>query len=327
MKRVIICFCLIVYCIGMTAYSKDLRQSVQLDSVAFESLAHKSFVIGKIQKQIADMEVNKQNTGNLKEDYMKKSEVVNYIRKIGLWMIGGIILCLSILTIGIFAIYKRLSARINKMRKEAEKANEKNSDMVVQLVNKKIKPIKSEIKEDIQKELKMNNEPAPDVEHEKVVLSDTDNDVVNKKIKPIKTEIKEDILKELKMNNALAPDVDHEKVILSDTDNDVVKENFKIVYAKPMQNGCLKEMSESAGPLYVIHCYLNDMKGEFKVYEGQEQMQRAIKNKEDCLDLFCIAEGSSVEASAIRTLSLGEVERKENGIWSVVKKVKIEFVR
>lgn len=285
MKRVIICFCLIVCCIGMTAYGKDLRQSVQLDSVVFESLAHKSFVIGKMQKQIADMEVNKQNTGNLKEDYMKKSEVVNYIKKIGLWMIGGIILCLSILTIGMFAIYKRLSARINKMRKEAEsyryKADEKNSDMVVQLVNKKIKPIKTEIKEDILKELKMNNAPAPDV------LSDADNNVVN----------------------------------------DVVKENFKIVYAKPMQNGCLKETSESAGPLYVIRCHLNDMKGEFKVYEGQEQMQRAIKNKEDCLDLFCIAEGSSVEASAIKTLTLGEVERKENGIWSVVKKTKIEFVR
>ena len=231
------------------------------------------------------MEVNKQNTGNLKEDYMKKNEVVNYIRKIGLWMIGGIILCLSMLTIGMFAIYKRLSARINKMRKEAEsyryKADEKNSDMVVQLVNKKIKPIKTEIKEDIVKELKMNNAPAPDV------LSDADNNVVN----------------------------------------DVVKENFKIVYAKPMQNGCLKETSESAGPLYVIRCHLNDMKGEFKVYEGQEQMQRAIKNKEDCLDLFCIAEGSSVEASAIKTLTLGEVERKENGIWSVVKKTKIEFVR
>lgn len=285
MKRVIICFCLIVCCIGITAYSKDLRQGVQLDSVVFDSLAHKSSVIGKMQKQIADMEVNKQNTGNLKEGYMKKSEVVNYIRKIGLWMIGGIILCLSILTIGMFAIYKRLSARINKMRKEAEsyryKADEKNSDMVVQLVNKKIKPIKTEIKEDIVKELKMNNAPAPDV------LSDADNNVVN----------------------------------------DVVKENFKIVYAKPMQNGCLKETSESAGPLYVIRCHLNDMKGEFKVYEGQEQMQRAIKNKEDCLDLFCIAEGSSVEASAIKTLTLGEVERKENGIWSVVKKTKIEFVR
>lgn len=285
MKRVIICFCLIVCCIGITAYSKDLRQGVQLDSVVFDSLAHKSSVIGKMQKQIADMEVNKQNTGNLKEEYMKKSEVVNYIRKIGLWMIGGIILCLSILTIGMFAIYKRLSARINKMRKEAEnyryKADEKNSDMVVQLVNKKIKPIKTEIKEDIVKELKMNNAPAPDV------LSDADNNVVN----------------------------------------DVVKENFKIVYAKPMQNGCLKETSESAGPLYVIRCHLNDMKGEFKVYEGQEQMQRAIKNKEDCLDLFCIAEGSSVEASAIKTLTLGEVERKENGIWSVVKKTKIEFVR
>ena len=202
-------------------------------------------------------------------------------------MIGGIILCLSILTIGIFAIYKRLSARINKMRKETEsyryKADEKNSDMVVQLVDKKIKPIKAEIKEDILKELKMNNAPTPDVEHEKDVLSDADNNVV--------------------------------------------KENFKIVYAKPMQNGCLKEASESAGPLYVIRCHLNDMKGEFKVYEGQEQMQRAIKNKEDCLDLFCIAEGSSVEASAIRTLTLGEVERKENGIWSVVKKTKIEFVR
>lgn len=285
MKRVIICFCLIVCCIGITAYSKDLRQGVQLDSVVFDSLAHKSSVIGKMQKQIADMEVNKQNTGNLKEGYMKKSEVVNYIRKIGLWMIGGIILCLSILTIGMFAIYKRLSARINKMRKEAEsyryKADEKNSDMVVQLVAKKIKPIKAEIKEDILEELKMNNAPAPDV------LSDADNNVVN----------------------------------------DVVKENFKIVYAKPMQNGCLKETSESAGPLYVIRCHLNDMKGEFKVYEGQEQMQRAIKNKEDCLDLFCIAEGSSVEASAIKTLTLGEVERKENGIWSVVKKTKIEFVR
>ena len=292
MKRVIICFCLIVCCIGITAYSKDLRQSVQLDSVVFESLAHKSFVIGKMQKQIADMEVNKQNTGNLKEDYMKKNEVVNYIRKIGLWMIGGIILCLSMLTIGMFAIYKRLSARINKMRKEAEsyryKADEKNSDMVVQLVAKKIKPIKVEIKEDILEELKMNNAPAPDVEHEKDVLSDADN------------------------NNVV---------------NDVEKENFKIIYAKPMQNGCLKETSESAGPLYVIRCHLNDMKGEFKVYEGQEQMQRAIKNKEDCLDLFCIAEGSSVEASAIRTLTLGEVERKENGIWSVVKKTKIEFVR
>ena len=132
MKRVIICFCLIVCCIGITAYSKDLRQSVQLDSVVFDSLAHKSSVIGKMQKQIADMEVNKQNTGNLKEEYMKKSEVVNYIGKIGLWIIGGIILCLSILTIGMFAIYKRLSARINKMRKEAEsyryKADEKNSE-------------------------------------------------------------------------------------------------------------------------------------------------------------------------------------------------------
>ena len=287
MKRVIICFCLIVCCIGITAYSKDLRQGVQLDSVVFDSLAHKSSVIGKMQKQIADMEVNKQNTGNLKEGYMKKSEVVNYIRKIGLWMIGGIILCLSILTIGMFAIYKRLSARINKMRKESEsyryKADEKNSDMVVQLVNKKIKPIKAEIKEDILKELKMNNAPAPDVEHEKDVLSDADNNVV--------------------------------------------KEDFKIVYAKPMQNGCLKETPESAGPLYIIRCHLNDMKGEFKVYEGQEQMQRAIKNKEDCLDLFCIAEGGSAEASAIRTLSFGEVERKENGIWSVVKKAKIGFVK
>lgn len=287
MKKFIICFCLIVCCIGIAAYSKDSRQSVQFDSVVFDSLAHKSFVIEKIQKQIDNLEINKQNTGNLKEEYMKKSEVVNYIRKIIVWVIGVIIIFLSLLSIGLFAIYKRLSARMNKMKKEAEnyryKADEKNSDMVVQLVNQKIKPIKSEIKEDILNELKMNNAPAPDVEHERVVLSDTGNDVV--------------------------------------------KEDFKIVYAKPMQNGCLKETSESAAPLYIIRCYLDDMKGEFKVYEGQEQMQRAIKNKEDCLDLFCIAEGSSAGASAIRTLSLGEAERKENGVWNVVKKANIKFVK
>ena len=88
----------------------------------------------------------------------------------------------------------------------------------------------------------------------------------------------------------------------------------------------MKETSESTAQ-YVIRYRLSESKGVFKVYEGQEQMQKAIKNREDCLDLFCIAKGSSVDATVIKTLISGEVERKENGIWKVMKKAEIEFIK
>ena len=56
-------------------------------------------------------------------------------------------------------------------------------------------------------------------------------------------------------------------------------------------------------------------------------MLRAIRNKEYILEHFCDTTGSSINAKAIKNVSDGEVEQMQNGVWKVIKKAEIEFIK
>lgn len=100
----------------------------------------------------------------------------------------------------------------------------------------------------------------------------------------------------------------------------------KTIYAKPLGNGNLKATTEALEAIYIISID-KDNTGKFSLYENEDQKKRAIKNKDNMLDLFCDAKGSSIGAESIRVLSEGEVELFGNDIWKVIKKVEIEFIR
>lgn len=288
MKKIVLFLCLLVYSMGMTVHSNDFGKSSPVDSVVFDSLAHKSVVLKNMQAQIDSLTLT-MDTDNLKNDYVTKDKIINCFRKISVWIISAIIILLAVLIIVLYTIYRKLSKRVNEAETKTKddhcRSEKEESDMVIQLVDKRIKPIKSEIKSEILKELNLT----PDSNQESTSLSNVGG-------------------------------IQCEKL------KDEYKDEYKIVYAKPMRNGCLKETLESTAQ-YVIRYHLSESKGAFKVYEGQEQMQKAIKNREDCLDLFCIANGSSVDATVIKTLTSGEVEREESGIWKVKKKAEIEFIK
>lgn len=170
-------------------------------------------------------------------------------------------------------------------------------------------------------------------EHHKKPANDLDNRIellVNKKIKPLQEKIKTDLFKELKGEKAIDKDCcerkDSDSFFSHNTLQKAADTNCKAIYAKPLKDGRLKATSEITEAIYVI--YYEDMPiGEFKLFDNQEQMQKAIRNREDCLDGFCEIRGSSVGAKEVRTLTQGKAEQKGNNIWEVVKKVEIEFVK
>lgn len=99
-----------------------------------------------------------------------------------------------------------------------------------------------------------------------------------------------------------------------------------IIYAKPLGNGNLKTTTEASEAIYVISVK-KDNTGKFSLYENEDQKKSAIKNKDDMLDLFCNAKGSSIGAKTIQTLNEGEVESLGNDIWKVIKKADIVFIK
>lgn len=105
-----------------------------------------------------------------------------------------------------------------------------------------------------------------------------------------------------------------------------IKNEPKTIYAKPLGNGNLKAITEALEAIYIISID-KDNTGKFSLYENEDQKKRAIKNKDNMLDLFCDAKGSSIGAESIRVLSEGEVELFGNDIWRVIKKAEIEFIR
>lgn len=107
---------------------------------------------------------------------------------------------------------------------------------------------------------------------------------------------------------------------------DSIKNEPQIIYAKPLGNGNLKTTTEVSEAIYVISVN-KDNTGKFNLYENENQKKRAIKNKDNMLDLFCDAKGSSIGAESIRVLSEGEVESFGNDIWKVTQKAEIEFIK
>ena len=93
-----------------------------------------------------------------------------------------------------------------------------------------------------------------------------------------------------------------------------------------MGNGNLKATTEASEAIYIISIE-KDNTGKFSLYENEDQKKRAIKNKDNMLDLFCDAKGSSIGAESIRVLNEGEVELFGNDIWKVIKKAEIEFIK
>ena len=103
-----------------------------------------------------------------------------------------------------------------------------------------------------------------------------------------------------------------------------IKEN--IIYAKPLGNGNLKATTEVSEAIYVISVK-KDNTGKFSLCENEDQKKRAIKNKDNMLDLFCNAKGSSIGAKTIKNLNEGEVRLLENDIWEVIRKAEIGFIK
>lgn len=139
--------------------------------------------------------------------------------------------------------------------------------------------------------------------------------IKNKIVENVKLVVKEPIAKE---NSTV------ENVNKKENRYEAPKES--IIYAKPLGNGNLKTTTEASEAIYVISVK-KDNTGEFSLYENEDQKKSAIKNKDDMLDLFCNAKGSSIGAKTIQTLNEGEVESLGNDIWKVIKKADIVFIK
>lgn len=139
--------------------------------------------------------------------------------------------------------------------------------------------------------------------------------IKNKVVENVKLVVKEPIAKE---NSTV------ENVNKKENRYEAPKES--IIYAKPLGNGNLKTTTEASEAIYVISVK-KDNTGKFSLYENEDQKKSAIKNKDDMLDLFCNAKGSSIGAKTIQTLNEGEVESLGNDIWKVIKKADIVFIK
>ena len=113
---------------------------------------------------------------------------------------------------------------------------------------------------------------------------------------------------------------------VSDICDKGLKEEINRIYAKPLQDGNLKATDEMEA-IYIIDIKKGTTLGMFSVYEKDKQILRAIRNKEQILEQFCEATGSSINANGIKNIQKGEVELIRNGIWRVTKKAEIEFIK
>ena len=114
--------------------------------------------------------------------------------------------------------------------------------------------------------------------------------------------------------------------ILKTLFNENIKNEPKTIYAKPLGDGNLKTTTEASEAIYIISVN-KDNTGKFSLYENESQKKRAIKNKDNMLDLFCNAKGSSIGAETIKIINEGKVKLLGNNIWEVTQKADIEFVK
>ena len=113
---------------------------------------------------------------------------------------------------------------------------------------------------------------------------------------------------------------------IKDTHDISQRKESKAIYAKPLQDDFLKTTEEMEA-IYIISVKKDATVAKFRIYEKEEQMLRAIRNKEYILEHFCDTTGSSINAKAIKNVSDGEVEQMQNGVWKVIKKAEIEFIK
>ena len=137
--------------------------------------------------------------------------------------------------------------------------------------------------------------------------------------KKVVEEVKQVVTKPIVKEDNAVGDVDKEESRYETS-------NKNIIYAKPLRNGNLKATTETSEAIYVISVK-KDNTGKFSLYENEDQKKRAIKNKDDMLDLFCNAKGSSIGAKTIKNLNEGEVRLLENDIWEVTQKAEIGFIK
>lgn len=138
--------------------------------------------------------------------------------------------------------------------------------------------------------------------------------------------IKRVVVFEIKQTVAQPIEQENNVKDVKDSSYESIKNAPKTIYAKPLGNGNLKATTEASEAIYIISIE-KDNTGKFSLYENEDQKKRAIKNKDNMLDLFCDAKGSSIGAESIRVLNEGEVELFGNDIWKVIKKAEIEFIK
>ena len=138
--------------------------------------------------------------------------------------------------------------------------------------------------------------------------------------------IKRVVVFEIKQTVAQPIEQENNVKDVKDSSYESIKNAPKTIYAKPLGNGNLKATTEASESIYIISIE-KDNTGKFSLYENEDQKKRAIKNKDNMLDLFCDAKGSSIGAESIRVLNEGEVELFGNDIWKVIKKAEIEFIK
>lgn len=149
-------------------------------------------------------------------------------------------------------------------------------------------------------------------------------DKMAEKVERVKKEVPDDVKQAVKevivKEHSVAEDVNIEETHCETS-------NKNIIYAKPLRNGNLKATTDASEAIYVISVKKDDNTGKFSLYENEDQKKRAIKNKDDMLDLFCNAKGSSIGAKTIKNLNEGEVRLLENDIWEVTQKAEIGFIK
>lgn len=173
----------------------------------------------------------------------------------------------------------------------------------------------------ILQEMKRKPEESRSVEHR---LTSVERNVIEtaKNVEKIKKVVVSDV----KQTVTQATEQENNVEDVKEDSYESIKNEPKTIYAKPLGNGNLKATAKASEAIYIILVDKDNI-GRFSLYENEDQKKRAIKNKDNMLDLFCDAKGSSIGAESIRVLSEGEVELFGNDIWKVIKKAEIEFIK
>lgn len=294
MKKIIVYILLFVCCVHLSANNEGENSRSMQANDSLQTESYRGNDSSLLTDSVFKSEINQLEQKRMKKQEERYDKVMEEAKKILIFVVIGFLVVISFILIGVIKISTLLKKEADKIIGELKRYREQTGGKESHVTNK-VQPAKPEEKTGNPKDIGNVSRTGGDKDRSSQVSIATETMVDSRNVQ-----------------NVVKPN-----------------DRGKDIYAKPMQNGCLKVTNDIQEAIYVIRCRTNETTslGEFFVYDGPEQMLRAIKNRENFLDSFCDARGTSMDARAIRNLGRGEVEKIDNMTWKVIKKLEIEFLR